>query len=137
MFGQLLQKASRLYIPNAQAVIFSPADYLFLCDQSTCNFHCVAHLLEIVVLDVPPEQGLLRAETRTKRQNNERRFEDKGLSFHKSVRDGFIKLAKNEPDRFVIVDARGTAEETDQLVRKHIFKWLQEQGAFNLQKLDL
>ena len=61
----------------------------------------------------------------------------RGLSFHKSVRDGFIKLAKSEPDRFVIIDARGTAEETDALVRKHILKWLQEQGASNPQKLDL
>ena len=89
------------------------------------------------VLDVPPEQGLLRAETRTKKQNSESRFEEKGLSFHESVRDGFIKLAKSEPDRFVIVDARGTAQETDELVRKHILNWLQEQGASNTQKLNL
>ena len=89
------------------------------------------------VLDVPPEQGLLRAKTRAKEENSESRFEEKGLSFHKSVRDGFIKLAKSEPDRFVIVDARGTAEETDELVRKHILKCLQEQGASDIQKLDL
>ena len=89
------------------------------------------------VLDVPPEQGLLRAETRAKKQNNESRFEENGLSFHKSVRDGFIKLAKSEPDRFVIVDARGTAEKTDELVRMYILKWLQEQRASNPKKLEL
>ena len=89
------------------------------------------------VLDVPPEQGLLRAETRTKEQNGESRFEEKGLSFHKSVRDGFVKLAKSEPDRFVIVDARGTPEETDKLVKQHIMEKLQEQGVSNTQKLDL
>ena len=89
------------------------------------------------VLDVPPEQGLLRAKTRAKEENSESRFEEKGLSFHKSVRDGFVKLAKSEPDRFVIVDARGTPEETDKLVRQHIMERLQEQGASNPQKQDL
>ena len=89
------------------------------------------------VLDVPPEQGLLRAKTRAKEENSESRFEEKGLSFHKSVRDGFVKLAKSEPDRFVIVDARGTPEETDKLVRQHIMQRLQEQGVSNPQKQDL
>ena len=89
------------------------------------------------VLDVPPEQGLLRAKTRATEENSESRFEEKGLSFHKSVRDGFVKLAKSEPDRFVIVDARGTPEETDKLVKQHIMERLQEQGVSNPQKQDL
>jgi len=89
------------------------------------------------VLDVPPEQGLLRAKTRAKEENSESRFEEKGLSFHKSVRDGFVKLAKSEPNRFVIVDASGTPEETDKLVRQHIMERLQEQGESNPQKQDL
>lgn len=89
------------------------------------------------VLDLPPEQGLLRAETRPKEQYSESRFEEKGLSFHKSVRDGFIKLAKSEPDRFIIVDARGTPEETDKLVKRHILERLQKQGVSNPEKLGL
>ena len=88
------------------------------------------------VLDVSPEQGLLRAETRAKEQSSESRFEEKGLSFHKNVRDGFVKLAKSEPDRFVIVDAGGTPEETDKLIKQHIMERLQEQGVSNPQKLD-
>ena len=78
-----------------------------------------------IVLDVPPEQGLQRAETRTKKQNSESRFEEKGLSFHKNVRDGFIKLAKDEPERFVIIDASGTAERSDRLIKQHISEKLQ------------
>ena len=88
------------------------------------------------VLDVPPEQGLLRAETRAKEQNGESRFEEKGLTFHKNVRDGFIKLAKSEPSRFVIVDARGTPEQTDKLIKQQILKRLKVQGASNQKKLD-
>ncbi len=79
------------------------------------------------VLDLPPEQGLQRADARAKEQNNESRFEEKGLSFHKRVRDGFITLAKNEPGRFIIVDASGTAKQTDRLIKQHISKKLQVQ----------
>ena len=88
------------------------------------------------VLDLPPEQGLQRADARAKEQNNESRFEEKGLSFHKSVRDGFITLAKDEPDRFIIVDASGTAEQTDKLIKQHILKRLQEQHVSDGQEQD-
>ena len=72
------------------------------------------------VLDVPPEQGLKRAEDRLQLNNAESRFEDKGLAFHRRVRDGFIELAAQDPQRFVIIDASGTAEQTDEQVRQQI-----------------
>lgn len=72
------------------------------------------------VLDLPPEQGLKRAEARVQAQNTESRFEEKGLAFHSRVRDGFIELAAQEPDRIVIIDASGTPEHTDKLVRQQL-----------------
>lgn len=72
------------------------------------------------VLDLPPEQGLKRAEARVQVQNTESRFEEKGLAFHSRVRDGFIELAAQEPDRIVIIDASGTPEHTDKLVRQQL-----------------
>lgn len=38
-------------------------------------------------------------------------FEEAGMEFHKKVREGFLKLAKEEPDRFVIIDASKPAQE--------------------------
>lgn len=88
------------------------------------------------VLDLPPEQGLQRAETRAKEHTNESRFENKGLSFHKSVRDGFITLAKDEPNRIIIVDASGTSEQTDRLIKQHLSEKLRIQGGSYTQKSD-
>ena len=72
------------------------------------------------VLDLLPEQGLKRAEQRLHDTKTESRFEEKGLDFHQRVRDGFIKLAEQEPGRFIIVDASGSPEHTDRAVRQHI-----------------
>ena len=80
------------------------------------------------VLDVPPEQGLKRAEDRLQINNAESRFEDKGLAFHRRVRDGFIELAAQDPQRFVIIDASGTAEQTDEQVRQQIINRLKLHG---------
>ena len=80
------------------------------------------------VLDVPPEQGLKRAEDRLQLNNAESRFEDKGLAFHRRVRDGFIELAAQDPQRFVIVDASGTAEQTEEQVRQQISTRLKLHG---------
>lgn len=33
------------------------------------------------------------------------RMESQGIEFHKRVREGFLKLAKDNPDRFVVIDA--------------------------------
>jgi dTMP kinase len=88
------------------------------------------------VLDLPPEQGLQRAEARAKEHINESRFENKGLSFHKSVRDGFITLAKDEPNRIIIVDASGTSEQTDRLIKQHLSEKLRIQGGSYMQKSD-
>ena len=38
-------------------------------------------------------------------------FEEAGIEFHKKVRENFKLLAKNEPERFVIIDASLSADE--------------------------
>jgi dTMP kinase len=39
------------------------------------------------------------------------RMEQKNLDFHRRVRNGFLALAKIDPDRIHIIDASGTIEE--------------------------
>jgi dTMP kinase len=58
-----------------------------------------------LLLDVPAEVGLSR---KTGREVT--RFEAEfDLAFHRRVRDGFLALAADEPDRFRVIDA--TADE--------------------------
>lgn len=60
-----------------------------------------------VLLDCPIETGLGRARQRIDSTSGprEERFELESLAFHQRVRDGYLQLATEEPDRFVIVDA--------------------------------
>ncbi len=51
------------------------------------------------LLDIPPSQGL-------KRGGRHDRIERQSLGFHHRVRRGFLKLAKKEPRRIKVLDAR-------------------------------
>ena len=55
-----------------------------------------------ILLDIEAEQGLERS---VREDNSETRFEDLGLAYHKKVREGFLMLAKQEPERFIVIDA--------------------------------
>jgi dTMP kinase len=52
-----------------------------------------------VLLDMPPEQGLER------KRSSKDRFELEDLSFHHRVREGYLKMAAAEPDRWLLIDA--------------------------------
>ena len=54
------------------------------------------------ILDLPVETGLARA---AGRQGAETRFERKGTAFHERVREGFLDIARREPQRCAIIDA--------------------------------
>ena len=56
-----------------------------------------------LILDLPVEMGLERAI----RRGGEGRFERKGTAFHERVRQGFQEIARNEPQRCVLIEARG------------------------------
>ncbi len=55
-----------------------------------------------LILDAPAEVGLGRA---AGRGGAEARFESKGLAFHRRLRDGFLNIAAQEPERCVVIDA--------------------------------
>lgn len=61
-----------------------------------------------IILDIGVEIGLNRANSR---KDDEGRFEAKALEFHKSLRNSFIEIAKNEPNRCKLIDASLSADE--------------------------
>jgi dTMP kinase len=56
------------------------------------------------LLDVRAEAGLQRAEKR----GGAARFEKKGAAFHQILRDGFLALANENPQRIVLIDGEDT-----------------------------
>ena len=57
------------------------------------------------LLDLDPELGFKRI------KRGKDRMEKEPLEFHKKVRRGFLSLAKLEPKRFCVIDARESAEQ--------------------------
>ena len=62
------------------------------------------------ILDVPAKEGMRRAAARRGKDGADR-FEAEALAFHEKLRDGFLTLAANEPDRCVLIDATLPKEE--------------------------
>ncbi|MCH8111540.1 MAG: dTMP kinase [Proteobacteria bacterium] len=59
-----------------------------------------------IILDLPVEAGLARAHERGHADRSaEDRYERMGVAFHVRLREGFLDIARREPERCVIVDA--------------------------------
>jgi dTMP kinase len=54
-----------------------------------------------ILLDMPVKKGLAR-----KSRQKPDRFHEENTAFHNRVRKGFLQLAREEPDRWLVVDAR-------------------------------
>lgn len=76
-----------------------------------------------LLIDIDPELGLERAKLTGKSSTPAKkhdRMESQGLEFHRRVREGFLKLAEAEPDRFRVLNSKGTIEEIHSQILKHI-----------------
>jgi dTMP kinase len=75
------------------------------------------------ILDVPAKEGMRRAAAR-RGQGDADRFEAETLNFHEKLRDGFLTLAANEPDRCVLIDATMPKEEVSEQIWRVVAKKL-------------
>ena len=62
-----------------------------------------------IVLDLPIEIGLKRAAAR----GGPDRFEKLGTEFHEALREGFLEIARSEPDRVAVIDADAPADDIE------------------------
>ncbi len=60
-----------------------------------------------LVLDLPIETGLARMRARA---GDPDRYERMDTGFHQRLRDGFLEIARSEPDRCAIIDASADAD---------------------------
>ncbi len=72
-----------------------------------------------VLLDIPVEEGLAR-----KRVKKQDRFEQEDIAFHQRVRDGFLKLAADEPQRWLVIDATQSKEEIEEIIWQRVSQLL-------------
>ena len=72
------------------------------------------------LIDVPPEVSLKRL------GNKKDRIESEDIEFHKRVRNGFLEIATQEKERFVVIDGTKSPEEIHLEVVKCVEEKLKE-----------
>ena len=72
-----------------------------------------------VLLDIPVEAGLARKKVR-----KQDRFEQEDIAFHRRVREGYLKLAAAEPQRWLVVDASQSREKIAQIIWQKVSQLL-------------
>jgi dTMP kinase len=75
-----------------------------------------------LLLDVDAETGLKRSSMRLSKGGEWNRLDAYQLDFHRRVRAGYLEMAKQEPDRFVRVDASQAWEKVQAGLQQVILK---------------
>ena len=85
---------------------------LGLATAETINKLATANLNPdlVILLDIAPEQGLAR------KRSLKDRFETEDLSFHRRVREGYLDMARADPDRWLVIDASLSKEKIAELI---------------------
>jgi dTMP kinase len=93
-----------------------------------------------ILMDSNPQASVNRARRRNQRTSktssrghDENRFEQETRSFFARVREGYLAIAKREPQRVVVVDARGTPEQTHHKILEVLSSRLALSGAKRVQ----
>ena len=77
------------------------------------------------LFDIEARVALERARTRDRtKSKDETRLEQEDPAFHERVRSGYLEMARQEPGRFVVLDARGTLEEVHRRVMEAVDRFL-------------
>lgn len=83
----------------------------------------------VIVLDLDPRIGLARSKGRLSASAiDEGRFETLDLEFHRRIRQSYLDQASADPQRHVVVDATGDAEQVRRRVIDAVEDWHRRQG---------
>ena len=72
-----------------------------------------------VLLDLLVESGLAR-----KKERRPDRFEQQALAFHQKVREGYLKLAKEAPERWLVIYATQGKDEIAEIIWQRVSRLL-------------
>ena len=75
-------------------------------------------------MDLDPEEGLERL-VAGRGEDARDRIESEAHEFHRRVREAYLEIARAEPERFVVIDARLPREEIEPLVISKIDELLE------------
>ncbi len=138
MFGSRAQAAAQVIVPalEQRAIVltdrFTDASLAYQGEARGVGFETVRELHRLTLGSLTPdltlciELDLALSLARARHRNSgassssdvETRFDEQSLAFHWSVREGYHRIASEEPERFKIVDGSGNPDAVSQRVWK-------------------
>jgi len=76
-----------------------------------------------ILLDIPVKEDLAR-----KQAKKQDRFEQEAIDFHQRVREGYLKLAAAEPERWLIVDASQSKRKIADIIWQRVSQLISKMG---------
>jgi dTMP kinase len=80
-----------------------------------------------LLFDLSVPESSVRTRRRVARKRTDR-LDIEAAEFHTRVRDAYLEIAKREPDRFRVIDARGSVEQTHKAVMEIVIPFLRDRG---------
>lgn len=80
-----------------------------------------------LLFDLSVAESAVRTRRRVASKNSDR-LDSEDAEFHTRVRNAYLELAKAEPERFRVIDARGSTQETQQQVMNIVMPFLKDRG---------
>ena len=80
-----------------------------------------------LLFDLSVAESAVRTRKRVAARHSDR-LDSEDAAFHTRVRDAYVAIAKANPDRLRLIDARGSVQETHDLVMDIVIPFLSERG---------
>src|SRR5215471_18483477 len=81
-----------------------------------------------LLFDLTVRESAVRTRRRVAAKRSDR-LDSEDVEFHERVREAYLEIAKANPDRVRVIDARGSVEQTHKLVMKIVNPFLEKQRA--------
>jgi len=73
---------------------------------------------------LPIERALSRTNNRNDTGERKNRMDKETAGFYERVREAYLKISEDEPERFRVIDASGSTDEVKSLVLKIVSQFL-------------
>jgi dTMP kinase len=80
-----------------------------------------------LLFDLSVAESAVRTRRRVANKNSDR-LDSEDAEFHTRVRNAYLEIARAEPERFRVIDARGSTQETQHQVMNIVMPFLNERG---------
>ena len=81
-----------------------------------------------LIFDLPVAECLARTRRRTESDSKTDRLDAEDAAFHTRVRSAYLAMAEAEPDRFRVINAAGSVNETHERVMEVVMPFLESGG---------